>query len=92
MTYGFIIRDEFGAEVISNNSLGILFLDNFVLGAGSSFSKTYTGMASSEVRVVTTPIGAKFTGGTVTVTNSGDDKVLTITSIVNQSRFYITRE
>lgn len=92
MSYGFVIRDVNGAEVISNNSLGILLLETFVVNSGGSITKTYPGMASSEVKVMSSPIGARFTGGTITITNSGADKVVNITGITNQTRFFVSRE
>lgn len=83
MTFGFRIRDPVtGAMRMSSDDLGLLFLDQFAVGPGTT-TRTYPGVASSEIKVIS--LGANGFGGfsTVSVGSSGGAAVVTVTTKSN---------
>lgn len=87
MTFGFRIRDPLtGALRMSSDDLGLLFLDQFDMAPGTT-TRTYPGVASSEIKVIS--LGANGFGGSATVTVGSRDGAAVVTVTTKANGWYI---
>lgn len=91
MTAGFIIRNIAGTITYSSDDLGLLFVDQFIVSASTTVTKTYPGLASSEVKVISLGSNSIGSNPTITVSTSGGDVVVVITTS-REGWFIVTQE
>lgn len=78
MTVGFRLRDPAtGRVLLSSDDLGLLFLDQFTIGAETAV-KRYPGMAGVELRVTVLGVNSMGSSTNVSISDSGADKVISI--------------
>jgi hypothetical protein len=91
MSFGFQIFNADGTIQVDSNSLGILFIDDFVVNPGAPVSNTYAGLAASTITVLADGDGNAAPAATITQSTSGADKVIQV-SVVRKGRFRVMLE
>lgn len=92
MSFGFRFWNGPNAIPIDSNSLALLYIDDFtVTPAQGTVSKTYAGLGSANLTVVSAGSGVIAPGATITQSVSGSDKVITVKT-TNNGRFRVMME